>query len=73
MKIAIRMHVENFVIDKVLCRLQMGDDAGTFFAPLSASSFHIPLNVLREECNVLRVNGKLAAARCCQSIYSPSL
>jgi hypothetical protein len=70
MKIAIRMHVEKCVSDRVLCRLQMGGDAGTF-ATLSASSFHTPLNILREECNLLWVNFKLAAVHCCESIYSP--
>jgi hypothetical protein len=51
MKIAIRMLVEKYAIDRVLCRLQMGGYAGTFFA--TASIFHTPLNVLHEECNLL--------------------
>ena len=42
MKIAIRMLVEKYAIDRVLCRLQMRGDAGTFFATLSASIFHTP-------------------------------
>jgi len=53
MKIAIRMLVKKCAIDRVLCRLQMGGDAGTFFATLSASSFHTSLNVLHKECNLL--------------------
>jgi len=53
MKIAIRVVVEECVIDRVLCRLQMGGDVGAFFATLSASIFHTPLNVLHEECNLL--------------------